>query len=87
MPPETEAEEDLDTMSLLWDEDISDPPGPDEGWPHTEPFHLDTDMFAWQIDEMNMPTDEDEDVNHTNLPIVHTTQIARPEGSETAYYY
>lgn len=55
----------LEEMSWLWDEDINDPPGPDEGWPHTEPFHLEeTEMMAsWQIIDnvvMNiMPKDED----------------------------
>jgi len=92
VPPETgtetETEEDFEEkLPSLWDEDLNDPPGPDEGWPHTEPFHLDTEMFAWEIiDEMNMPADADEDANKNNLPTVQTTQIARPEGSETAYY-
>jgi len=27
----------------LYDEDIAAPPGPKEGWPHTEPFHTTTD--------------------------------------------
>ena len=87
----------LEEMSWLWDEDINDPPGPDEGWPHTEPFHLEeTEMMAsWQqIDnaEVNnmMPKDEDDEeedvVNKKNLPVIHITQIARPEGSDTAYY-
>ena len=89
-------------MPWLWDEDENDPPGPNEGWPHTEPFHmtvdgqkmineqLDKDMFKRQIDEMIHIDDEmnknsqGRDIN--NLPFVHTTQIARPEGSDTAYY-
>jgi hypothetical protein len=86
----------LEEMSWLWDEDINDPPGPDEGWPHTEPFHLEeTDMMAsWQIIDnvvMNMmpkddEDDEEEEVVNNNLPVIHMTQIARPEGSDTAYY-
>jgi hypothetical protein len=76
---------------FLWDEDLNDPPGPNEGWPHTEPFHktaeerkalnkqLDEEMIDLQLDEMTRSVQD-------SLPFVHTTQIARPEGSETAYY-
>lgn len=88
----------LGEMSWLWDEDINDPPGPDEGWPHTEPFHLEEQieiMDSWQpIDNIVinfMPKDEnddeeEDDVVNNNLPVIHITQIAPPEGSDTAYY-
>jgi hypothetical protein len=67
----------------LWDEDTSAPPGPDEGWPHTLPFHLNETTFPWEVDEIVMDYVNNQDFN---LPIIRVTQIARPEGSETAYY-
>ena len=88
-------------MPWLWDEDENDPPGPNEGWPHTEPFHmtvdgqkttneqLDKEMIKRQIDEMihiGEMNQNSQGRGINNLPFVHTTQIARPEGSDTAYY-
>jgi hypothetical protein len=35
---------------------------------------------------MNMSKAEDEDVVNNNLPVIHISQIARPEGSDTANY-
>jgi len=80
MPRENEAKE---HNKKLWDEDTNAPPGPDEGWPHTPPFHLNETTFPWEIDEVIMNEVNDHDIN---LPIIRVTQIARPEGSDTAYY-
>ena len=84
--PDDEEEEDIEMMPWLWDEDLNDPPGPSEGWPHTEPFHLANEML--NLHEMAiMPNDEEYDVDeNNNLPTVYSTQIARPEGADTAYY-
>jgi hypothetical protein len=88
----------LEEYLEMWDEDLNDPPGPNKGWPHTEPFHmtaeeqktlneqLDEEMFDRQIDEMMMMMPNKQGRENDNLPFVHTTQIARPEGSDTAYY-
>lgn len=81
MSPETD--EAKEHLKKLWDEDTSAPTGPDEGWPHTPPFHLNETTFPWEVDEVIMDIVNNQNIN---LPIIRVTQIARPEGSETAYY-
>ena len=72
------------------DEDMNCPPGPLEGWPHTEPFTYTPEA---QLEYTNM-INEDMQTQYQLLNQlvygagggIHQTEIARPEGSTTGYY-
>jgi len=72
------------------DEDENCPPGPPEGWPHTEPFSYTPEA---QLEYTNM-VDNDMQTQYQQLNQlvygagggIHQTEIARPESSTTGYY-
>ena len=85
------ADEAYNTMLREYlDEDENCPPGPPEGWPHTEPFSYTPEA---QLEYTNM-VNEDMQTQYQQLNQlvygggggIHQSQIARPEGSTTGYY-
>jgi len=77
------------------DDDINSPPGPINGWPHTQPYtttHNDLVSYNKLLEQRMYVTYQQEyfaiygsgDKNDEHM--LHISQIGRPEGSTTGYY-
>jgi hypothetical protein len=91
-----------DEIHLIYDEDISCPPGPKEGWPHSEPFQttpdeqlkynqaLDEEFYLQNQEFMLSLQRERKEGSSKNLLDecirIRQTHIASPQGSTTRYY-
>jgi len=78
------------------DDDINSPPGPINGWPHTQPYTTNyNDLVSYnKLLEQRMYITYQEEYfakysggsNNKNEHMLHISQIGRPEGSTTGYY-
>ena len=77
------------------DDDINSPPGPINGWPHTQPYtttHNDLVSYNKLLEQRMYVTYQEEyfatysSDNNKNEHMLHISQIGRPEGSTTGYY-
>jgi hypothetical protein len=91
-----------DDIHLIYDEDISCPPGPKEGWPHSEPFQTTPDeqlRYNQALDEefylqnrefmLSLQRDRKERSSGNLLEEgirIRQTHIASPQGSTTRHY-
>ena len=78
------------------DDDINSPPGPINGWPHTQPYTTNyNDLVSYnKLLEQRMYIKYQEEYfaiynnggNKNEEDMLHISQIGRPEGSTTGYY-
>jgi len=78
------------------DDDINSPPGPINGWPHTQPYTTNyNDLVSYnKLLEQRMYVTYQQEYfaiygsgnSNENEDMLHISQIARPEGSTTGYY-
>lgn len=78
------------------DDDINSPPGPINGWPHTQPYTTNyNDLVSYNklLEQRMYVTYQEEyfamygsDSNKEDEHMLHISQIGRPEGSTTGYY-
>ena len=75
------------------DDDINSPPGPTNGWPHTQPYtttHNDLISYNNLLEQRMYVTYQQEYFavygNNNDEHMLHISQIGRPQGSTTGYY-